>query len=51
MVSYEDPRSIAEKGAFVKAQGLGGAILWTINQGRVNGADPLTKAAYSSIVQ
>ena len=51
LVSYEDPRSIAEKGAYVKAQGLGGAILWTINQGRVNGADPLTRAAYSSIVE
>lgn len=32
-VSYEDEQSIAEKGNYVKAQGLGGAIVWTINQG------------------
>lgn len=56
MVSYEDPASITEKGAYVKANGLGGAIIWTINQGyfpnaAVGARDPLTKAAYSSIVQ
>ena len=32
-VSYEDPQSILEKGAYVKQKGLGGAIVWTINQG------------------
>jgi chitinase len=32
-VSYEDEQSIAEKAAYAKAEGLGGAIIWTINQG------------------
>jgi len=32
-VSYEDAESIAEKGALVRAQGLGGTIIWTISQG------------------
>ncbi len=32
-LSYEDERSIAAKGAYVRAEGLGGAIIWTINQG------------------
>jgi chitinase len=31
-VSYEDETSIAAKGAFVRAQGLGGTIIWTISQ-------------------
>jgi chitinase len=55
MISYEDPQSIAEKGAYVKSAGVGGAIIWTINQGRLPNApagsqDPLLKAAYNSIV-
>ena len=33
MVSYDDPQSIAERGAFVKSKGIGGTIIWTINQG------------------
>jgi chitinase len=32
-ISYEDPTSLKAKGAFVKAQGLGAVIVWTINQG------------------
>ncbi|WP_164021440.1 glycosyl hydrolase family 18 protein [Pyxidicoccus trucidator] len=32
-ISYEDERSIAAKGRYVRDQGLGGAIIWTINQG------------------
>ncbi|MFL5582732.1 MAG: glycoside hydrolase family 18 protein, partial [Gemmatimonadaceae bacterium] len=28
-ISYDDPQSIAAKGAYVKTQGLGGAIVWT----------------------
>jgi chitinase len=32
-ISYEDAQSIAAKGAWVKAQGLGGVIIWTINEG------------------
>jgi chitinase len=32
-VSYEDATSLAAKGAWVKAQGLGGVIIWTISEG------------------
>lgn len=53
-VSYEDAQSITEKGAFVRAQGLGGTIIWTISQGHlanqpVGQRDPLldaVRAAY-----
>jgi chitinase len=38
-VTYEDAQSIAAKGAWAKAQGLGGAIIWTINEGYVPAAD------------
>jgi chitinase len=33
-VSYEDEESILEKGRYAKARGLGGAMAWTINEGR-----------------
>lgn len=32
-ISYDDERSIEAKAAFVKANGLGGAIIWTVAQG------------------
>jgi chitinase len=32
-VSYEDATSLAAKGAWVKAQGLGGVIIWTVSEG------------------
>jgi chitinase len=32
-VTYEDAQSIAAKAAWVKSQGLGGIIIWTINEG------------------
>ena len=32
-VSYEDPASVAAKGAYVRANNLGGTIIWTIAQG------------------
>lgn len=31
-VSYEDQRSVTAKGAYSRRNGLGGAIVWTINQ-------------------
>ena len=34
-LSYEDAQSIAEKGAYVRALGLGGTIIWTISQGHI----------------
>jgi chitinase len=54
-VSYDDEESIAGKGAYVKANGLGGAIIWTIGQGHMPNAplgsrDPVLKAAYNAIV-
>ncbi|HZI16743.1 MAG TPA: glycosyl hydrolase family 18 protein [Myxococcus sp.] len=32
-VSYEDAASIQAKGQYVRQQGLGGTIIWTLNQG------------------
>ncbi|WP_241758574.1 glycosyl hydrolase family 18 protein [Pyxidicoccus parkwayensis] len=48
-ISYEDAQSVAAKGRFAREQGLGGTILWTINQGHlpqeVEGKrDPLLQA-------
>ena len=48
-VSYEDAESIRAKAAWVKERGLGGTIIWTINQGYLPDApegqrDPLMQA-------
>ncbi|KJU85245.1 chitinase [Candidatus Magnetobacterium bavaricum] len=40
-ISYEDEQSIMDKGAYVKANGLGGTIVWTINEGYYNSNNPL----------
>jgi chitinase len=37
-ISYEDPTSLIEKARYVKANGLGGVIVWTINQGYFSSA-------------
>lgn len=56
-VTYEDSTSIAAKGAWVKAQGLGGAIIWAISEGYVaSGAtvqqqNPLLEATKAAFVQ
>ncbi|MGH7298279.1 MAG: glycoside hydrolase family 18 protein [Polyangiaceae bacterium] len=56
-VSYEDPTSIAAKGAWLKAQGLGAVILWEIGEGYVpSGADvhaqnPLLEATKAAFLQ
>ncbi len=39
-VSYEDEQSILEKGQYAKDHGLGGAIIWNINQGYIPGLTP-----------
>ncbi|MBF5041946.1 glycosyl hydrolase [Aggregicoccus sp. 17bor-14] len=49
-ISYEDPRSILAKGTYARSQGLGGAIVWTVNEGHLASApagsrDPLMRAA------
>ncbi|SMB83176.1 glycosyl hydrolase family 18 protein [Deinococcus hopiensis] len=48
-VSYEDAQSIALKADYVRTAGLGGAIIWNINEGYLPGAaegarDPLMTA-------
>jgi chitinase len=45
-LSYEDDQSIGDKAAYVKSQGLGGVIIWEINEGHLANApmgqrDPL----------
>jgi chitinase len=39
-ITYEDAESIAAKAEWVKSNGLGGIILWTINEGFIAGAPP-----------
>jgi chitinase len=56
-VSYEDPTSIAAKGAWVKAQALGGAIIWEIGEGFVPSAatvqtqNPLLEVTKTAFLQ
>jgi chitinase len=56
-VSYEDAASIAEKGAWVKAQGLGGVILWEISEdydpsgATVADQNPLLEATKAAFLQ
>jgi len=54
-VSYDDAQSIAEKGAYARAQHLGSVIIWTIGQGHVASLpagqrDPLLGAVRSAFV-
>jgi chitinase len=55
-ISYDDEQSIAEKGAYLKAQGLGGVIQWEINEGYLSSApagqkNPLLSAIHDQILQ
>jgi chitinase len=55
-VSYEDPQSIAAKGQYARDHALGGAIVWTINEGYrpaqpAGQQDPLMKALGSAFLQ
>jgi len=56
-VTYEDATSLAAKGAWVKSQGLGGLIIWTISEGFVpSGAtvqdkNPLLEATKTAFLQ
>lgn len=55
-VSYDDAQSIGEKATYLKAQGLGGVIMWTINQNYLPGAavgqrNPLLSAVATSVLQ
>jgi chitinase len=54
-VSYEDATSLGAKGAWVKAQGLGGVIIWTISEGYVSSGasvqaqNPLLEALHTAL--
>lgn len=55
-VSYDDEQSVAEKGAYARAQGLGSIIIWTVGQGHiasrpVGQRDPLLTALRNSLNQ
>ena len=56
-ISYEDPQSIAAKGTWVKAQGLGGVIAWQLAEGfvasgaNVTAQNPLLEALRTSLLQ
>lgn len=52
-LSYEDETSMRAKGAYIRAEGLGGVIMWTINQGYIpsntGNTNPLARALSESI--
>jgi len=55
-ISYDDEQSIAEKGAYLKAKGLGGVIQWELNEGYLPTAaagqrNPLLKAIHDNVLQ
>ncbi len=53
-ISYDGPRAIAAKGAFVKQEGYGGTIIWTVNQGCTDpttGANPLLDAVRDAFLK
>jgi chitinase len=48
-ITYEDTQSITEKGKWVRANGLGGTIIWTVPEGiRPNGSSPWLDAVAAS---
>ncbi|MBN2575898.1 MAG: glycoside hydrolase family 18 protein [Deltaproteobacteria bacterium] len=54
-ISYDDEQSIAEKGAYVKAKGLGGVIEWELNEAYLKSApagqrNPLLRAIAASVL-
>ncbi|MCY1032314.1 glycosyl hydrolase family 18 protein [Corallococcus sp. BB11-1] len=55
-ISYEDIPSVTEKGRWARELGLGGGIIWTINQGHFPKApegqkDPLLKAVHTAFLK
>jgi len=52
-LSFEDPTSIATKGAWAKANGYGGCIIWLINEGATDasGTNPLLSAVKAAFLQ
>ncbi len=54
-ITYEDPQSLADKGAYARSQGLGSLIIWTISQGHlaskpVGQRDPLLDAVRAAFL-
>ncbi|RKI36816.1 glycoside hydrolase family 18 protein [Corallococcus sp. AB004] len=52
-ISYDSPQAIAAKGAFVRQEGYGGTIIWTLNQGCTDaetGANPLLDAVKAAFL-
>lgn len=54
-ISYDDPESIEIKGNYVHTSGLGGTIIWTINEGYIpgnptGGSNPLLDAVKRSFL-
>ena len=56
-VTYDDEQAIAEKGAYVRKNGLGAVMIWTISQGYLGSwkttgeLDPLMKAVWLAFKQ
>lgn len=53
-LTYEDERSIAAKGAWVRANGYGGTIVWAVNYGCTDpatGANPLLDAVKAAFLE
>ena len=56
-VTYDNEQSIAEKGSYVRKNGLGGVMIWTISQGYLGSwkttgeLDPLMKAVAAAFLQ
>ncbi|RYZ36526.1 MAG: glycosyl hydrolase [Myxococcaceae bacterium] len=55
-ISYEDIPSVSEKGRWARELGLGGGIIWTLNQGHfreksAGERDPLLKAVHTAFLQ
>ncbi len=53
-ISYATEQSILEKGAYARANGLGGTIIWTLAEGCLNastGENPLLAAVKQGFLQ
>ncbi|RKH06718.1 chitinase [Corallococcus sp. CA047B] len=53
-ITYDGPEAIQAKGQYAKANGYGGTIIWTINQGctdRATGANPLLTEVKKAFLQ
>ena len=48
-ISYDTPSSIATKSAYVKATGLGGAMMWDVGNDTTAPATSLTTALYTDL--